>query len=415
MAGRMARWIWPDRAGLRRANRYVIPALILLYPVLGSFNSLAAFMLMGLGILLALSGRAPARFPVEARLVAGALAAFFLAEALSGAVNWRGWPSLREILENATFLGFAPFFLLIVRGRHSLMASIASFAPIAAILALAIGAAQVWTTGIRAQGLAGNPAIFGTAVAVVYAFTLVSVMRRNSFLPTFTNYLGVACAALALLLSSTRALWPVIILFPLVFMAVPAGGVVRSPKRGSVLAIIAALVLATIVVAGVGRDRIGEAISDIAAAGNGEMMTPVGKRLVVWRTAIDAIPEHPLIGFGPDSPALVMAERTARFGGQTIFFSHFHNFVLTEMIRAGALGTICLLAVLLLPLSALRHLNADETAGLAGRALICTLMAFGLGGSTNILFDHDIMDSLFTVAIATLIHLAVPGRRELPK
>ena len=82
------------------------------------------------------------------------------------------------------------------------------------------------------------------------------------------------------------------------------------------------------------------------------------------------------------------------------------------MIRAGLLGTLAVLAVLLLPLLALRHLGNDETSGLAGRALACTLIAFGLSGSTNILFDHDIMDSLFTVSIATLVYLAVPGKRE---
>ena len=411
ITGRM-HWLWPDRANLRRANRYVIPALVLLYPVFGSFNSILAFVLMGFGLLVLVFHRPGAGFTAEARLVALALAAFFAAEALSGLINWRGWPSLREIAENVTFLGFLPFLALVVRGRHSLMAALASFAPIAAMLALAVGAWQVWTIGIRAQGVAGNAAIFGVTVAVVYAFTLVSIMRRNSFLPMFTNYLGAICAAGAILLSSSRTLWPIIVLFPLIFVLLPSFGVVRRPSHRSLLAIVLVLILAAAVVLTAGRDRIGEAIRDIAAAENGQMMTPLGKRIVVWKTAIAAIPEHPLIGFGPDSPARVMEERTARFGGETIFFSHFHNFVLTEMIRAGLLGTLAVLAVLLLPLLALRHLGNDETSGLAGRALACTLIAFGLSGSTNILFDHDIMDSLFTVSIATLVYLAVPGKRE---
>ena len=127
ITGRM-HWLWPDRANLRRANRYVIPALVLLYPVFGSFNSILAFVLMGFGLLVLLFHQPGTGFTAEARLVALALAAFFAAEALSGLINWRGWPSLREIAENVTFLGFLPFLALVVRGRHSLMAALASFA-----------------------------------------------------------------------------------------------------------------------------------------------------------------------------------------------------------------------------------------------------------------------------------------------
>ncbi|MEZ5872347.1 MAG: O-antigen ligase family protein [Nitratireductor sp.] len=415
IAGRNAHWLWPDRANLRRANRYVLPALLLGYPVLGSINSLAAVILMLTGLLILVFLRPKQEFSREAILVAGAMAAFFCAEALSAIVNWRGISSLREILENLTFLGFLPFVALITRGRHSLLAALASFAPIAAMPGFALAGWQVWAMDIRAQGMAGNAAIFAVSMSVVYAFTLVSVMRRNSFLPRFTNFLGAACAAGAIILSGTRSLWPVIIVFPLIFAMLPGGTMLRGARQGLTAGIAVAVVSVAILLAGPGKQRIEEIFTDISAAGNDQMMTSLGKRIVVWKTAIATIPERPILGFGPDSPQIIMAERSAAHGGTVVAFSHFHNFILTEMVRAGLTGTLCIFAILLAPLIALRHAGKDETAALAGRALTSALVAFVMSGSTNILFDHDIMDSLFVVVIATLVVLAVPreaiGRR----
>ena len=381
----------------------VIIASILLAPLFGSVSSalIFAFAIFG-GIVILVQGRLPA-LPRPVMLSAAAFAAFFAAEFLSGAVHWFGWVTFGEIGENIAFLGLIPCYMLISPSREKLFDALRLAAPWCAFAVFALAAYQRYGIDLRPQGGAGNAGVFAVTVAIVLSFTLVNLFTERRPRWIIIAVAGVLAAAAALVLTGTRAQWPCLLLFPLIlwYAAGRSGGVSwRAALLGlGAVAIVAVALSGTLAQAWRGAER------DIAAAQHGNYQTRLGKRFVIWQVGGEAAVERPILGHGLDAPHRIMAERTSSIAGKEIAFSHFHNVVLNEMVRAGIAGTIALAAMLGVPLFLAARAHKDRVGTLGFGLLICFQSAFVFAGAVNIMLDHDIMDSQFLANTVLCLYL----------
>lgn len=391
-------------AGLSSTNRPWIAAMLLAPPVIGSGAAALYWLASGFGIL-SLAANARILAIPRAVLAAGlAFAAYFLAEALAGLANWRGASTFGAISANLAFLGLVPLWQVIRAERSSLIAYMRKSAPVFALGAAAFALLQHHGLGYRPQGGAGNPGVFAATSAVVFVFALDAFasewLGKSGFRSRTIALAGAGAAALAVLLSGSRALWPVLILAPALFY-VTGVRISRKALFAGALALLVATAFAVATIA----ERVELARGDIGKAQGGDLKSPIGKRLAIWRVAIGAIAEKPLLGHGPDSPHRLMDERTVRETGIYVRYSHFHNFLLNETVRAGLFGTLAMLAMFAVPLvHAFKAQGRDEIAADGFRLLAGCQIAFAASGAFNILFGHDILDALFVAATAVCLY-----------
>ena len=294
--------------------------------------------------------------------------------------------------------------------RERLLGGLLMATPWCAFAALTFAAFQQFILGYRPQGGDGNAGVFAVTSAIVLAFALANVLDAKRPRNTVFALGGLFAAAATLILSETRALWPCLAIFPVVLWLTTQRHGESGPRRRIAALATLVIVAAALLFAATIYKRTEQAGADIAAAEMGKNATSLGKRLVIWKVAIGAIAERPLLGHGIDSPRRIMDARTAKVGGTTIAYSHFHNFVLDEMVRAGLVGTIALIAMLAVPFFAAASHVRDRTASIGFGLLICVQTAFLLSGSVNIMLHHDIMDAQF-LANTVLCLYFVFGRR----
>ena len=144
----------------------------------------------------------------------------------------------------------------------------------------------------------------------------------------------------------------------------------------------------------------------------GHLQTSLGKRLVIWKVAVQAIGERPILGYGPDSPQRLMDERSKKVGGIRVVYSHFHNIVLNEMVRAGIVGTLALASMLVVPLGLALAAPRDSTAAFGLGLLTCFQATYALSGTVGIMLDHDIMDTQFVAITVLCLYLLFSADAE---
>jgi O-antigen ligase len=405
-------------ASLRRAlqrlsatNRVWTAATLLAPPIAGSGAAALCWLASGLGVISLAAHAGRLAIPRGVMLSAAAFALFFVAEALAGLANWRGTTTFGAISANLAFLGLLPFWHVLRADRAELLGALRAAAPWFAIAAAALALAQQFALGFRPQGGAGNPGVFAATCAVLLVFAVdafAEAWRNGANRAVATA--GVLAAALAVLASGSRALWPALAFVPAILLA----GSARIGRSGLLAAVVALGVAIAAAWPTIGN-RIALARNDLELARQDELKTPTGKRLVIWRVALDAIAEKPLLGHGPDSPRPLMEERSAAVAGFPVIYSHFHNLLLNEMVRAGLAGTTGLLAMFAVPLGvAFAARRRDETAASAFRLLAACQAALLCSGMLNILFGHDILDALFVATTAVCLYLSAGAATEKP-
>jgi O-antigen ligase len=343
---------------------------------------------------------------------AALFSSILLAETLSGILHWRGSVTIGEIAENLVFLGLLPLYVLFERDRGLLLADLRRGAPYFAVLAFAIALAQQ-LAGMRPEGGAGNPGVFAIVSSLVFVFCSERVVSSDAV--SQRRHLaiglgGLAFSAAAVLMSGSRALWPCLVLVPILQLA-SAGRLSGKAIIGGAAAL---AILVGVSALGPPKQRILDGINDLRLMQSGDYSTSLGKRLIMWKVGLDAVREAPWLGQGPDAPRRLMRERSVAVSGILLRYSHFHNFVLNEWVRSGVPGVAAVFALFLAPLYAIwRNRERDEVSLVAFQLVASCQLVFLATGMFNILFDHDIVDAMFVATHAFGLYLSF-GARPVP-
>jgi O-antigen ligase len=139
----------------------------------------------------------------------------------------------------------------------------------------------------------------------------------------------------------------------------------------------------------------------------------LGQRLRLWRAGLELAAEQPVFGQGPGNAMDLSSQRTAEQGMPPLNFTHFHNFLLNAMVRAGIVGVAAVLVLLIAPLWLAARTPRDDIANFGFAMLLTVNAAYVLSGLFGIMLGHDIADALFIYSIIVASFLIWNGGPEL--
>lgn len=341
------------------------------------------------------------------RAIAMAFAFYFVAEAISGLVNNDGWVTWRQVAKGLPFLGFAFVYARLSLSRRADVLGVVEIGAVAGAFAMvAVVAVEMgFFHHLRAEGMAGNPGVLAVIASLSYGICLLAATRRQGAMKGIA-LAAALCAAATLLLTGMRALWPFLLIGPVIPLAVLRPRLDWSRiRKGALMAAVPLLAVAYLT-HGMVETRVGELVTGVENVEAGDYSGSIGTRVVLWKGALEQIRENPLLGSGP---AFLKTHRS-----QSLGFSHYHNFLLNTMVRSGVLGVLAILGLFAVPLWVLVPRVSDDV-GRAGLALLLSIYAaFLLSGSVGIMLGHDIHDTIFihgTIVASFLI----AGRQTVPR
>lgn len=403
-----------DGASLSVFDRNTALSVLLmgaLAPVAGSAISflLATFLLWGaLGLA---SGRVPLQLSPSDRAAALAFTLFACLVLVTASLQGNG-------LDPGSMLWLLPFlslWVIIPRMR----ASGALDLPRLYILGSGLGCIGAFVlasingllaSGIRPEGGAGNAAIFASLCLCLSGFAALGVdspSRRHRLFAVVAGLMG----ALALISSLTRGvilgLGPVLVLVAVYArLERPAG---RVPVSTLLLLALPALFLYGFWDAI--EHRIDYSIGEISAVLQGGYSASTGERLRLWSAAMQAIADSPLVGYGVEDRmnALRPYLHDGRYGG----YSHPHNGYLTAALDGGIVVLAAMLAMLFSPAVIAWQAPRDETYRKRLFLALVLVVSYAVIGVTQILFNHDILDSFFIFS-TIVVAASIPYARRAP-
>lgn len=346
------------------------------------FLLLAAVAIVWLEPALTRRRAAPVLAPGD-RLLVGAVLAFVGLWLASWAAFGLGPVGADDVGRTLRLLLIVPLYLFLrrVEGLDVALWSGITFGALLAgghaVLMAMAPAADAWQT--RAGG-ATNPIYFG---AIALALALMLLPRAAS--PTTSTgarllaALGVFGGLLAAALSGSRGAWLALPPLLLIYAFAVARG--QSPLRrfgwpaGMVVAV-AALAMVPGVPLG---ERAWQAFESLTGGNVAAATDTLAIRWELWRVAIDAISERPLLGGGPDAyrQALEAAAAAGTIDPTLLRYEHPHNQYLSALLIGGVPGLLALCALFGVPLllAARQLTDPDRT----GRQLAwCALAAVGV-------------------------------------
>ncbi|ALN73008.1 O-antigen ligase [Aureimonas sp. AU20] len=225
-------------------------------------------------------------------------------------------------------------------------------------------------------GLGANEALFAFVAGVVGVAARLPARRPWRWLPNGTGWTYLS--AVPILLSGTRAAFVIVGLAALVDLVRLFGrGFGRPSKRVVALALVG-LALLSYPAGLIVSDRFESGVTEMRSfEETGKVTGSVDVRIVMWRSALAVIGEHPLLGVGGTSKMAAAGEKAGANGYMVTYYQHLHNLFLDEAISSGLIGLALLLSVFAAFLATVFRGTRDRSSREAALLLVGFLFTFG--------------------------------------
>lgn len=314
---------------------------------------------------------------------------------------------LRDVVSTFNFTGlllFGPFALLLRRESNGDMLTVARFATLGAILALAVAIVARYGLGYdRADTpLAGAILLGNTAVLLGFLAVpgvLLHIDARRRWLYLLPPLLGVAAVAI------TASRGPMLSIAPLVvFCAIVIARRLRIPPLFAAAVTILYLALCAAILFGL-NDRILSlfGIADQMGAGAAISDTNASIRLAFYEAGWRAFLDAPIIGHGWARMMTAISPYLSEEMREFLWLPHLHNDVIDFAVTAGLVGVAIYLVILFTPLVAAWRSPRDSLYAprLFGVAILT--IAYAFDGLTDLMFGMEYHTMLFVVLSAILL------------
>ncbi|MTV40574.1 O-antigen ligase family protein [Duganella radicis] len=273
---------------------------------------------------------------------------------------------------------------------------------------------QRWGMGVERPGGLINSITFGDIMLCMALMCLAGTLDFAGRAAIWPG-LGALAGLTGSIASGTRGGW-VAILFSVVLL-VRYGHVLRGRLRKGLALLALALLVSTYFIPQTGaRERIDEGISDVQQYfSGGPSYTSVGIRLELWRSALQLIERHPLLGASIPTVKAEMQElvKSGRVHPYVLEFEHFHNDILQATVFGGVAGLVAWGATLLMPFLFFRaqmHRGGGARApALAGMLLVLSYFSFGL---TEVIFWSVRSNMFYAMMLFLLAGLCLNAKEE---
>ncbi len=393
----------------RVVNRLFTLAVFSMPPIVGSATSVVWHGGALWCVFEVLSGRRRLSPDTAMRWVALLMLVYVLANVVSFLLNEPSLEMAYKLLPLSTFLLF-PFSYSVwtIADREEVAYAALAGAAIASFGGLAFALVQYKFIGMRAEGGAGNALVFADVICLAglmcLAGALILETRRSLILLA-----AFAAAFGAVMLSGSRSVWGVMIVLTLGQLFIFRSRVLPL-LRGRVLALLGIAIVIAVLTSGLIVNRF-EALwhnMDRLTEG-GDYNSSVGLRVAVWSTGGQLFAEEPIFGHGMQNISTLIRERMEQNFGLEVGFTHFHNGFLTILVEGGIVAGLAIIAMFaLITVIAVRSLAkaGDRLERLGGVVLLILAAVYAGGGSVNLIFGHDILDTVFMIFLIIGLFLA---------
>lgn len=306
----------------------------------------------------------------------------------------KGGPFLIKMIPFLAVWAILPRLRAGISGR--LIPFLVAGAGIGMVGSLIFSIVQVAFLSSRAEGGAGNAAVFGLFAVLFGSISLLNA-HSDSKTERVIAITGFACGMVCAFLSGTRSAW---LVMPFHFI------VLYWYLRGQSLPTLtnAAKVVGTVLVVAVvaiGAMKIAERYhaleSDIVQLDQQpDNISSLKARLLLWSAAKNAFLESPLIGQGPQNRMSLVFKTLNLPADKQMTFTHVHNGFLNAAVDGGILGILGVLSLLAAPLIAARSKEPGPGRDLATAISLLLVTSYVITGMFGIMFGHDATDAVFT-------------------
>ena len=380
-------------------------------PVVGSVLTVVLWGAFLLNAVSAITRRFPLRYDAVIYICSVVAAAYggvklIFTIAHSGFDGWQLWPNLFVFLTPAIVLP-----RLRLSDPAKILDAFILGCGFSTLLAVPLAAYEVIWLGQRAESLCGNPGVFA-----VMATLFGSIGTLNAASPRkFRRWLGVLsyfAMVFCVLATGMRTMWIAAALTTAVIIWSLSASLPVVVLRRAIAASVAVLFLGLAFAAEPLWDRTAQIGADIAALEqSGDYDTSTGRRLLMLEGAWSAIEAAPLTGYGlTNRMDAVRAHLPERYN-ELVSYSHPHNGFLAAILDAGLLGLVALLALLIMPVWLSARAERDEIWRPRMAAAMILTLSYTVSGLTNIMFEHDLMNSAFLVTLIVIAASIAPQRQ----
>lgn len=239
-------------------------------------------------------------------------------------------------------------------------------------------------------GGAGNPNIFGLAIAVLGAISLAGVFLRNWYQRAF-GLAGYCLALTGVVVSEARSMIIAMIVLPVLVVIFMRGISRRMVAASAILVVIVVAALSPFVV---GQFQAG--MHDIENLAESTELTSTGARLTLWSAAVSAIADSPWVGYGIQNKMDAVFDRI-NSSVPMPKYSHVHNEFLDAMVAGGIPALIGLVLVLFSPLL---MVTAGPGNALKNYVICSIVVVFLLRALAGSFLTHDLVIVLFLISIS---------------
>ena len=275
------------------------------------------------------------------------------------------------------------------------------------LLAALVVALVQTSIGIRAEGGAGNSAVFAMVCLCLTGIVGMSgrLDKRHSCFVVSAIVAGALCIILSLTRGVALAAIPVIILL---IAYAPRRWLAMLTHRSALAICLAAA--ATLFAFGnvlVGRFR--ETIFEFQRVAMGADSASIGERLRLWSAAWNAIVEAPIFGYGVQNRMAALNANLMSDQLEIHSFTHAHNAFLSFALDGGIVVLLAVVAMLVMPGVIAWKAKRDDAWRQRLFVAAVVPITYATCGMTQIMFKHDIMDS-FYIFFAIIIAASIPDR-----
>ncbi|MCB8837419.1 O-antigen ligase [Aurantimonas sp. VKM B-3413] len=410
--GRLAALLYPSQDAIARRNRIAWVLLFAMVPLAGSVLSVSVALLAIWALLSVMLGRF--RFRLEAPDRPVAFSGLFLVAVLA-VTDFLHQPPLGAALNALGLLFFVAPAVLVSRMRAGeggpVLPAVYRGAAIGGCVLLPIVLTQYFVFDMqRVSGFEGNPGPLSVVALLTCGLALLDLSSKHPAGRNALALMGALGAIVALFLTGMRGSLPAL---PLVILIAVAArrrmlfGVWRrgSGRRRSLIAASCALAVAAVglVVVPPLLLRLAETEANLdLLSTHPNAVTSIALRVDLYAAAWQAFLERPVFGWGASGLWQAVQPHLDPTLYNGFSFNHLHNIFLTVGVEAGLLGIAALILTIAAPLWTAwrwRSLPAGHDR-LAFAAIL--ISAYLIPGLTNIMFFHDILDSVWALSVATL-------------
>lgn len=398
------------RLNPRDRNRLVfIFAVLATAPALGS-RTLTVGLAVAFGwALLACVFRRCALHLDRTTILASGAAGLYALVKVAFTLAHSGWAGVHTLQGFLLFL--APVFLIsfLRNMERPGILNVAIFGcGFSALLAFPIAFYQVLWMGLRAEGGSGNPGVFAVLALILGSIGALNV-TASSTRRSLLGYLSWLAMVFCVILSGMRGIWIAIPFVTAVILWACVRTLSGVNMRRAVLAAAASVVIGVGLTGGMIWDRLALFSADIAQiAEKGDYDSSTGRRLLMYDAAWSAILEAPWSGYGISERMDAVQAHVPADRRDLVAYSHPHNGFLAALLDAGVTGLAALCLLLSAPVVIAAMAERDDIWRTRMAFALILTVGYIASGMTNILFEHDLMDSAFIVLLV-LIAASVPA------